>query len=95
MVRQGSTPKYHTGQYSTDVVKRSAHGFLKKALAGNKPWFVVAAPVGPHSQVKGGNDDGAGAMPPAPKRHRDLFNGFQIPRTENFNPSSVSDCLQA
>ncbi|KXJ91234.1 alkaline-phosphatase-like protein [Microdochium bolleyi] len=65
--------------------------------AEEKPFFLAVAPIAPHSNIerKGGSSKGSTSTPlmtePIPlPRHEKLFDGVQIPRTENFNPDKPS-----
>ncbi|EEP83025.1 hypothetical protein UREG_07890 [Uncinocarpus reesii 1704] len=88
MSRNGAAPVSYAGQYSSDVVAEKVLGFMDDALKGDKPFFLVAAPVSPHGQIK---------PPPLwfdkpeyPERHAHLFKDYKIPRTSNFNPETPS-----
>lgn len=91
--RNFATPNYYPGEYSTDLVANKSLGFLQTALNGDKPWFLVAAPVGPHCQA-GVSKDVECTMPPPATRHQGLFQDYQIPRTPDFNPDTVSMIAQ-
>lgn len=81
------------GKYSTDVMAESAVEFIEDAASHNdRPFFINVMPVGPHFEPDGPIGAKAGGMlPPVPaERHADLFPGVTVPRTENFNPLTVS-----
>lgn len=89
-------PHYQPGRYSTDVVAESAVEFLEHAASDEegRPFFVNVMPVGPHFEREYPAEGGLAGLvlyPPAPaKRHEHLFPDAKIPRTENFNPETVS-----
>lgn len=85
----GGPPENYAGQYSTEIVAEKAKGFLKEALADDKPWFLTAAPIAPHSDVKIDPPTFEVSPPPYPERHAHLFKDYHIPRTANFNPEKV------
>jgi N-acetylglucosamine-6-sulfatase len=84
--RNGAPPVSYAGQYSPDVTAAKAAAFLDEALTHtDRPWFVVHAPVAPHSNFK--LDGVLESSPPRyADRHAHLFKDYKIPRTENFNP---------
>lgn len=86
MTRNEAPPASYKGQYSPDVTAAKAAAFLDEALTHqDRPWFVVHAPVAPHSnfQLEGTMESDA---PRYAARHAHLFNDYKIPRNENFNP---------
>lgn len=88
-------PHYQPGRYSTDVVAESALEYLEQAASDeDRPFFINIAPVGPHFEAvypSEGSLAGNVLYPPVPaKRHEHLFPNVTIPRTENFNPETVS-----
>jgi N-acetylglucosamine-6-sulfatase len=86
MTRDGAAPVNYKGQYSPDVTAAKAAVFLDEALLHlERPWFVVHAPVAPHSnlQLEGEPENGP---PKYAARHAHLFKDYKIPRTENLNP---------
>ncbi|EEP79663.1 conserved hypothetical protein [Uncinocarpus reesii 1704] len=88
MSRNRGAPVDYTGQYSGDVVADKVLGFMDDAIQDDKPFFVAAAPVAPHGQVKPRPlwfD-----KPEYPERHAHLFKDYKIPRTPNFNPDTPS-----
>jgi hypothetical protein len=98
--RNQEKPINYAGNYSTDVLASKVYGFLDDAAAGEKPFFLVAAPNAPHSNV---DWDGTGSIgdgtikdsyfkfgaPISAERHKDLFPNEVVPRTPNFNPEQV------
>lgn len=88
--RNDKPPVVYNGSYTNDVVANEALDLIDQAVAADKPFVVVAAPVGPHSA--GGIHDGdPGSHPPQPaRRHEHLFQDVQVPRTDNFNPKTSS-----
>lgn len=80
----------HNGSYTSDVVAEKVLGHLDKALAKEDPFFVVAAPIGPHSHIPGAKntDDAIPGMsiPQFKPEHADLFKEHSIERHEGFNP---------
>ncbi|KAF2099451.1 Arylsulphatase [Rhizodiscina lignyota] len=88
MTRNGAPPASYKGQYSPDVTATKAATFLDEALLHpERPWFVVHAPVAPHSNFGFGNDGYQESdAPKYAARHAHLFKDYKIPRTENFNP---------
>ncbi|KAK6443062.1 hypothetical protein LTR95_000777 [Oleoguttula sp. CCFEE 5521] len=89
MTRNAGKPVSYEGQYSPDVVAHKALGFLDDAAQHDQPFFLVAAPVAPHSDVKFVGRAQFDMAKYAP-RHAHLFKDYQIPREENFNPDVPS-----
>jgi N-acetylglucosamine-6-sulfatase len=94
MSRNGARPVSYEGQYSNDLIATKVYGFLEDAINSieDKPFFLVAAPIGPHANVD--FERGFSPAVSAP-RHANLFKDYKIPRTTNFNPDTVgllSDC---
>lgn len=98
--RNGDPPVSHEGEYSTDVLAAKAYGLLNEGIKSEKPFFLVAAPVAPHSDVNAstfhdapGNGEGLDRIvmnaPIPADRHKDLFPDVKVPRTANFNPDKV------
>ena len=83
-----------TGNYSTDIISESANGFLEEAIAASdRPFFLGVAPIAPHSETVV-QPPPAKFLPPVPaKRHQHLFPDAKVPRTPNFNPDKVRDCI--
>lgn len=76
------------GQYSTDVVKDKALGYLDDGLNGDKPFFVGIAPIGPHSSIPHDAIRGPDLkmeIPVSHPRHAHLFADEVAPRVESFN----------
>lgn len=102
MTRNGAAPEDYSGQYSPDIIAEKANGFLDQAIQNDDPFFLVVAPVAPHSNILGDatfSDSYSAAMAPGPPgfaipeyapRHAHLFKDYKIPRGENFNPDKVS-----
>ncbi|KAJ6093601.1 hypothetical protein N7486_008890 [Penicillium sp. IBT 16267x] len=92
--RNQDPPVSYEGQHTTDVITGKALGFLDDALRGDRPFFVAVAPIAPHSNVNPfALDDPHQVTMDAPiplERHRLLFPGVKVPRTENFNPDEPS-----
>ncbi|KAL8820049.1 MAG: hypothetical protein Q9223_001655 [Gallowayella weberi] len=95
--RNHDPPVRHEGAYTTDVLSTKAKGFLADAVESDAPFFLVIAPVAPHSNVDvhGGNivDPEASFTVTAPipaERHKHLFTNVTIPRTQHFNPEEPS-----
>jgi N-acetylglucosamine-6-sulfatase len=89
MTRNGAPPVSYEGQYSPDVVFEKTRGFLHEALLHPEPWFITAAPIAPHSNVKLEPEQEFGPARYA-ERHAHLFKDYKIPRTSNFNPDTQS-----
>jgi arylsulfatase A-like enzyme len=90
--RNHDPPVSYEGQHTTDVITEKALGFLNDALEGDRPWFVALAPISPHSNVDPARLNGGEVTFSAPiplERHKHLFEGVQVPRTEHFNPDEV------
>jgi hypothetical protein len=94
--RNKDKPVSYAGQYSTDVLASKVYGFIDNAPQGDKPFFLVAAPNAPHSNVawdgdgKIGEGNFAFGAPISAERHKHLFPNEVVPRTPHFNPESVS-----
>ncbi|KAI5859467.1 alkaline-phosphatase-like protein [Durotheca rogersii] len=103
--RDDEPPRSYEGQYSTDVLADKAYNLLEAGIRGvesdGKPFFLVAAPIAPHANVKMGINSGApGAAadlgsvlftePVPAERHKHLFPDARVPRTANFNPEEPS-----
>lgn len=87
MSRNGGVPVNYAGQYSPDVTAAKAHDFLREAIAHDEPWFLVHAPIAPHSSVQL-VPDVIMDRPEYADRHAHLFKDYVIPRDENFNPET-------
>lgn len=84
----------YEGQHTTEVITQKALGFLEDGLTGDKPFFLVVAPIAPHSNVDasslGGHHAPTVMTEPIPlDRHKNLFSDIKVPRTESFNPDEV------
>lgn len=95
--RNRDPPVSYEGHYSIDVTANKSLGFLEDALQAidERPFFLVAAPIGPHSHIdpveSHSNLPSVMRAPVPAERHRHLFKGAKIPRMENFNPDKVSE----
>jgi len=70
--------------YTTDKVANFTYGYLKEALAKDRPFFIGVAPITPHSQV------GKDAGPPLPAhKYNNTRPDAKVPRADNFNPENV------
>ncbi|KAI0596222.1 arylsulfatase precursor [Biscogniauxia sp. FL1348] len=79
-------PKYNPGEYSTDLAAERSVAHLDDAISKGDPFFIGVAPIGPHAETISGV-----FYPAVPaERHKDLFPGLKVPRTENFNPDVPS-----
>lgn len=92
--RNRDPPVSYEGYHTTDVITGKALSFLEDGLAGDQPFFLVVAPIAPHSNVDGGALSGHLAptvmTEPIPlTRHENLFQGVKVPRTASFNPDQV------
>lgn len=86
--RNREKPVSYEGLYTTDIIAQKANGFLEEAIAAKTPFFLVVAPVAPHSNID--VLDGLKVTPPiSAERHKDLFKDVKIPRTDHFNPEQV------
>ncbi|CZR67236.1 related to arylsulfatase [Phialocephala subalpina] len=82
---------YSTGaNYSTDVVASKAFGFLDDGVKDGKPFFLGIAPIAPHSEVGEPNATSEFTEPLPAARHKYLFQGVQVPRSQSFNPDMPS-----
>lgn len=100
--RNHDLPVNHEGEYSTDLVSNKSVQFLDEWAneSTQKPFFLTAAPTGPHSDVIIGgywvnstyfDQTSSTQSPPVPAvRHKDLFPGAIVPRTPSFNPDEAS-----
>ena len=95
--RNQDPPVSHEGEYTTDVLSVKAKGFLDDAVKAEEPFFLIIAPVAPHSNVEvhDGNlidpDASFTVTPPvSAERHKHMFEGVKIPRTPHFNPEKVA-----
>lgn len=84
-------PVHHKGEYTSDLIAKHAQDLLKEAIDSKSPFFVAIAPIAPHSNINADRELESSMTIPIPaERHSHLFQGVKIPRTENFNPDSVS-----
>ncbi|PLB43296.1 Arylsulphatase [Aspergillus steynii IBT 23096] len=93
MTRNGEPPVRYDGEYSTDVIREKALGFLDDALrqkegdGQGRPFMLTVAPNAPHSN--GSHDPGRGTTwfgePEYAPRHAGLFKDYKIPRDDSFN----------
>lgn len=76
------------------MISKYAHALLGEAIDSKNPFFVAIAPIAPHSNINVDREPGGAMTIPIPaERHSHLFEGAKVPRTDNFNPDSVSLCL--
>ena len=93
--RDFEPPVSYEGQYTTDILKEKALGFLNSAIDHEYPFFLTIAPVAPHSNVLSNDGpivpsaDLSFSAPISAERHKHLFENVKIPRTLNFNPDEV------
>jgi N-acetylglucosamine-6-sulfatase len=96
--RNQNAPKSYEGFYSTDLLADKVYGFLDDAVKAQKPFFLTAAPVAPHSNLdsipdRNGSDVLNGTILSSPPisapRHSHLFPDAVVPRHANFNPDEV------
>ncbi|KAI5366204.1 Putative sulfatase, alkaline-phosphatase-like, core domain superfamily [Septoria linicola] len=89
MSRNHAQPVSYHGQYSPDVVANKTYEWLDEAASHDDPFFIVAAPIAPHS-----NQDpdvpGVMGLPEYAPRHAHLFKDYKVPRVANFNPDVPS-----
>jgi N-acetylglucosamine-6-sulfatase len=83
----------HYGQsaraYKTDVLTREAVDIVRRRAAAQKPFFLWASYIAPHSGGPTDTNERFMAVP-AP-RDRRTFSHAQLPRTAAFNEADVSD----
>lgn len=92
MTLDNTTPKFHPGKYSTDLLANRSVEFLNEAINAKKPFFLGIAPIAPHSEtVKLPGKPPVFTEPVPAERHRHLFPDAKVPRTPNFNPDAVSE----
>ncbi|KAI1861883.1 hypothetical protein JX265_009386 [Neoarthrinium moseri] len=91
LTRNGRPPQSYSGQYSTDLIKQKALGFLEEAVSHQAPWFLTAAPIGPHAEIVVNRRDHSidTTFPQAAQRHAHLFNDYKIPRDSSFNAKTL------
>lgn len=84
-------PIQHHGEHTSVLIAEHAQELLEQAIDSGKPFFLSIAPVAPHSNIDVNRDSVPLMKTPIPlERHSKLFEGVKVPRTENFNPDSVS-----
>ncbi|KAF4980233.1 hypothetical protein FZEAL_3712 [Fusarium zealandicum] len=92
--RNREPPVQHNGSHTSDLISGYAHELLEEAINSKDPFFVAISPIAPHSNMEGNRREGGGArsmtIPIPAERHSHLFEGVQVPRTDNFNPDSPS-----
>ncbi|OJJ43639.1 hypothetical protein ASPZODRAFT_73938 [Penicilliopsis zonata CBS 506.65] len=93
--RNHEPPVSYEGRHTTEVITEKALGFLEDGLAGDRPFFLVVAPIAPHANIDVKSLSGSGPpsimSEPIPlDRHKDLFPDVKVPRTKNFNPEKPS-----
>jgi N-acetylglucosamine-6-sulfatase len=74
LVKHGRLP----ADYLTDVLSQKAVGFIQKAAADRRPFFLFVSTYAPHQPAT-----------PAP-RHANAFPGAQAPRPPSYNEADVS-----
>lgn len=89
ITHNGAPPVNYAGQYSPDITADYAYIHLNEALSrwNERPWFVVHAPIAPHSNVEFVPHAKFGQAGYA-DRHAHLFKDYIIPRGDNFNKQS-------
>ncbi len=75
LVHYGNQPE----DYGTDVYTNKAKQFITQAAKSDQPFFLFLSYYAPHQPAT-----------PAP-RHQELFPDAQVPRTQAFNETDVSD----
>ncbi|KAL4804572.1 alkaline-phosphatase-like protein [Aspergillus unguis] len=92
--RNRDEPVSYEGHHTIDVITEKALGFLEDGLSSDDPFFLTVAPVAPHSNVDVsslGRELPVVMTEPIPlDRHKHLFEGVTIPRTDSFNPDKPS-----
>ncbi|SGY80919.1 BQ5605_C009g05404 [Microbotryum silenes-dioicae] len=89
--RVGSPVQYHAGSYSTDLVKEKALHMIRDASHQRKPFFVVIAPIAPHSHIASLSHDVRLEAPVSAPRHAHLFKDVTLNYSRaSHNPSSPS-----
>lgn len=94
--RNGEVPVSREGEYSTDLIAEKALGLLDEGVEGGKPFFMVVAPIAPHSDVNpndqhyiNGTRQVVMTAPVPAERHKHLFPDAKVPRNAGFNPEKV------
>ncbi|KAF3025113.1 hypothetical protein E8E14_014624 [Neopestalotiopsis sp. 37M] len=88
--RDKEVPVSRPGEYSTDIVANQTLSYLESAIASGKPFFIGAAPIGPHAQVENGPNGFIFDKPVPANRHENKFPNIKAPRTPNFNPDMAT-----
>ena len=90
---------YDLTTHTTDLTEAKTLAFLDDAAKSGRPWFMMVAPLSPHVELLGTNNQakpnvsyGPGILnPPVPQpKYANAFPGAKVPRTPNFNPSFPS-----
>jgi arylsulfatase A-like enzyme len=93
-VHNHDTPINYLGNYTTDLTKEKAFASLDQAasLNGTSPFFMVIAPIAPHSESTYPTDNPKPTiLQPVPEpKYANYFQNVTVPRTANFNPEQVS-----
>ncbi|PNW77293.1 hypothetical protein CHLRE_10g430200v5 [Chlamydomonas reinhardtii] len=84
----GTVQKYGDSDYSTDVIRDKAIGYLREAVAAGQPFYMQVNPIAPHERCKDSEEGGGGRLAcdnaiPAP-RHAYLFRNASLPRSANW-----------
>ena len=90
--RKDQEPVYHENHHTMELLHDKSKQLLDAALSSDKPFFLGIAPPAPHSNIASNRGIRPSNMTaPIPlKQHEHLFPDAKIPRTENFNPETVS-----
>ena len=85
--------------HTTDLTQAHAEAFIETAASSSRPFFMMLAPIAPHVELLGNNNQalpnvsyGPGILhPPVPQsQYENAFPDAVVPRTPNFNPSFPS-----
>ena len=96
--RNEDRPVFHRDEYSTDLIRSKALGFLDDAIKNpSSPFFLAVAPIAPHSDytidINIGGDPPVGIdiePPVSSPKYKDLFPEAIVPRGPSFNPDVPS-----
>ncbi|KAJ4420822.1 hypothetical protein N0V82_004117 [Gnomoniopsis sp. IMI 355080] len=91
--RNTDAPVHHKNEHTSDLIIDKSKRLLDEAVTAGKPFFLGVAPIAPHSDVTVNRHVGSLPMMTEPvpaERHKDLFKGLGVPRTDNFNPDTPS-----
>ncbi|WVQ83467.1 hypothetical protein IAT38_005608 [Cryptococcus sp. DSM 104549] len=93
--RDNGPVKTHPGQYSTDLIKEKALGYVEDGLKDDRPFFLGIAPVACHSWIDHKQKIDLEKhfimdIPAYHPRHARLFPTTQLERHEGFNPDKPS-----